>query len=104
MQVKPRSYPHPVLSHSGDYVTGSVFQPVVEVRGIANAYEFKATFKTNNEDLLKLIEQKTAQFAVHVECNQTRYRKVFVGTTETWNFQIPSSELDGRVEICSFIL
>jgi hypothetical protein len=104
MQVKPRSYPHPVLSHFGDDIVGSIFQPVVKVKGIANAYEFEAIFKTNNTDLLTLVDQKKAQFAVHVECNQTRYRKVFTGTTETMKFLVPSSELDGRVEVCSFIL
>jgi hypothetical protein len=104
MQVKPRSYPHPVLSHFSDDLKGSIFQPVVKVKGIANAYVFEAIFKTNNTDLLRLIDQKKAQYAVHVECNQTRYRKVFMGAAEVLTFQIPSSELDGRVEVCSFIL
>jgi hypothetical protein len=102
MQVEPRSYPHPVLSDFGDDVIDSLFQPVVEVKGSANAYEFKATFKTNNEDLETLVAQKKAQFAVHVECKQTRYRKLFVGMTEVWNFQILSNQLDGRVEVCCF--
>jgi hypothetical protein len=105
MQVKPRSYPHPVLaSDFGTDIVDSIFQPVVEVKGSANAYEFKTTFKTNNEDLQALVQQKKAQYAVHVECIQTRYRKLFTATTEAWNFQIPSNELDGRVEICCFIL
>ncbi len=63
MQVKPRSYPHPVLSHFGDDIVDSIFMPVVKVKGIANAYEFEAIFKTNNADLLALIVQGKAQFA-----------------------------------------
>src|SRR3954452_9823142 len=104
MQIKPRSYPHPVLSHFGDDILATVFMPVVPVKGAKNAYVFDAIFKTNNEDLLSLVEQKKAQYAVHVECNQTRYRSIFTGTDERFSFEIPASMLDGRVEVCSFIL
>ena len=77
MQIKPRSYPHPVLTYFGDDIVNSVFMPVVEVRANKNAYVFDANFKTNNVDLLQLIAQKKARYAVHVECTQTRYRNIF---------------------------
>ena len=104
MQIRPRSYPHPVLSHFGDDILNSVFMPVVSVKGAKNAYVFEAVFKTNNADLLNLIEQNKAQYAVHVECNQTRYRNIFKGSSEKFSFEIPAGMLDGRVEVCSFIL
>jgi hypothetical protein len=104
MQIKPRAYPHPVLSHFGDDILNSVFMPVVTVKGAKNAYVFDAIFKTNNADLLNLVEEKKAQYAVHVECNQTRYRNIFTGSTERYSFEIPAGMLDGRVEVCSFIL
>ncbi len=104
MQIKPRAYPHPVLSHFGDDILNSVFMPVVTVKGAKNAYVFNAVFKTNNADLLNLVEQKKAQYAVHVECNQTRYRNIFTGSDEKFSFEIPAGLLDGRVEVCSFIL
>lgn len=104
MQIKPRSYPHPVLSHFGDDIVGSVFQPVVSVKGTKNAYSFEAVFKTNNDDLLTLVESKRAMYAVHVECLQTRYRNLFTSHMDRLSFEIPAGLLDGRVEICSFIL
>lgn len=104
MQIKPRSYPYPVLSHFGDDVVESVFQPVVTVAGARNAYSFSAIFKTNNSDLLELVAKKAAKYAVHVECVQTRYRNIFVSEEERFSFEIPSGMLDGRVEVCSFIL
>ncbi len=104
MQIKPRSYPYPVLSHFGDDLVKSQFQPVVEVEGMKNVYAFKARFKTNNADLLSLVAKKSAQYAVHVECAQTRYRNVFKSFNDRFEFEIPSGMLDGRVEVCSFIL
>src|SRR5579875_258765 len=104
MQIKPRSYPYPVLSHFGDDVINSVFQPVVTVSGSKNSYSFNAIFKTNNSDLLQLVAKKAAKYAVHVECVQTRYRNIFTSGEEKFSFEIPSGLLDGRVEVCSFIL
>jgi len=104
MQIKPRSYPYPVLAHFGDDILNSVFMPVVTVKGAKNAYVFDAVFKTNNADLLTLVEQKKAQYAVHIECNQTRYRSVFTNYMEKFSFEISAGMLDGRVEVCSFIL
>lgn len=104
MQIKPRSYPHPVLAHFSDDIVNSIFMPVVEVKGNKNAYVFDAVFKTNNADLLQLIEQKKARYAVHIECTQTRYRNIFKSATEKFSFEVPAGLLDGRVEVTSFIL
>src|SRR5436190_16107927 len=104
MQVKPRSYPHPVLAPFTDDILNSVFQPVVTVTGNKNAYVFDAVFKTNNAVLLQLIEQKKARYAVHIECTQTRYRSIFKSDTEKFSFEVPAGLLDGRVEVTSFIL
>jgi hypothetical protein len=104
MQIKPRSYPHPVLTHFSDDIVNSIFMPVVEVKGNKNAYVFDAVFKTNNADLLQLIEQKKARYAVHIECTQTRYRNIFKSDTEKFSFEVPAGLLDGRVEVTSFIL
>lgn len=104
MQVKPRSYPHPVLAHFSNDIVGSVFQPVVTVKISKNTYVFEAVFKTNNADLLTLIAQKKARYAVHLECPQTRYRNIFTSSDEKFPFEIEASMLDGRAEIASFIL
>jgi hypothetical protein len=104
MQINPRAYPHPVLSHFGDDIVNSVFQGVVSGRGAKNAYAFDAVFKTNNAELVALVEQKKAFYAVHVECNSTRYRKIFKSSTQRFSFEIPASLIDGKVDICSFIL
>jgi hypothetical protein len=104
MQVKARSYPHPVLSYFSDDVTGSQFQSTVAVKGTKTAYVFDITAKTSNRDLHKLIGDGQARYAVHVECAPTRYRSLFADQAERFRFEIPASAIDGRVEVCSFIL
>lgn len=104
MQINPRAYPHPVLAHWGDDIMDSNFQGVVSGNGAKNSYVFEAVFKTNNTDLTALIEQKKAMYAVHVECIATRYRNLFKSSTEKFSFEIGASLIDGKVEVCSFIL
>jgi hypothetical protein len=104
MRIRPRSYPHPVLTHFSDDIVNSVFMPVVTVRANKNAYVFDAVFKTNNADLLTLIGNKKARYAVHVECAQTRYRNVFKDGAEKFTFEIAAGMLDGHVELTLFIL
>lgn len=104
MQIKPRSYPRPVLAHFCDDIINSIFQPVVTVKGNKNAYVFDAVFKTNNAKLLELIAQKKARYAVHIECTQTRYRDIFKSEAEKFSFEVSAGMLDGRVEVTSFIL
>jgi hypothetical protein len=104
MQINPRAYPHPVLAHWGDDIISSTFQGVVRAKGAKNAYVFDAVFKTNNADLLELVKQKKAIYAVHVECTSTRYRNIFKSREEQFSFEIGSGLIDGKVEVCSFIL
>jgi len=104
MQINPRAYPHPVLAHWGDDIMNSMFQGVVSGKGAKNAYVFEAVFKTSNDDLLKLVEQKKAMYAVHVECTSTRYRNLFKSQEEKFSFEINAGLIDGKVDVCSFIL
>src|ERR1700761_1808486 len=104
MQINPRAYPHPVLAHWGDDIMNSMFQGVVTGKGAKNAYVFEAVFKTNNADLLTVVVRKKAMYAVHVECTSTRYRNLFKSQEERFSFEISSNLIDGRVDVCSFIL
>jgi hypothetical protein len=104
MQVKPRSYPHPVLSYFSDDIVGSQFQSTVKITGTKTTYVFDVVSKTSNQDLSKLVESGGAQYAVHVECALTRYRSLFASGAERFRFEIPATVIDGRVEVSSFIL
>src|SRR5262249_7575003 len=104
MQVKPRAYPHPVLSYFNDDIVGSQFQSTVAVKGTKTAYFLDVTAKTSKKDLVAMIQAGKAQYAVHVECALTRYRSLFAGSAERFNFEIPAVSIDGRVDVCSFVL
>src|SRR5438093_954593 len=104
MQIKPRSYPHPVLAYFSDDIIGSAFQATVSVEGTKTAYVFDVTAKTSNRDLEALISTGKAEYAIHIECALTRYRGLFSDQQEKFRFEVPASSIDGRVEVCSLIV
>lgn len=104
MRIRYRQYPHPVLSHFSDDLVGCVFETKLDIDVTKSTYEFKACCRTDNKDLLDLIKNKKACFAFHIECAGTRFRKIFTSFEEEFSFTISADRLDGRVEICSFIL
>ena len=104
MLIKPRSYPHPVLSEFSDDIVGSAFQSTVAVAGSKTDYLVSVTARTSNSDLATYVATGKARYAVHLECAITRYRGLFSDGRDRYEFKIPAALVDGRVEVCSFIL
>ena len=103
MRIRRRSYPYPVLSPFSDDVQ-SRFQADVHPRPGAQTYIFDAAFRTNNAELLKMVSEKRAHYAVHLECAKTRYRRIFIDSEQTFSFTVDSGHIDGTVDICSLLL
>ncbi len=105
MVISPRAYPHPVLaSHFCDDVVDSEFDNPLQIKTTKTAYVLQAQCRTSNRGLLRLIEERKAAYAVHVECTSTRYRKVFQSTDAVFSFEIAADALAGKVQVCSFVL
>ena len=104
MQIKYRQFPHPVLSHFSDDLVKCQFQMPITVNTTANSYIFQASAKTSSSDLVELIKNKKAFFAVHIECSSTRYRELFTSFEEEFSFNIDADKLNGKVQMCALIL
>jgi hypothetical protein len=104
VQIKSRHYPHPVLSSFSEALVGCEFKtefvPTVEKQN----YQFQMTFSLTSEDLLQRIHDGQAAFATHVECLGTRVRQLHQAQQTTLTIDYPSEQLDGRVEISTFIV
>lgn len=104
MKIKPRLFPHPVLSPFSDDLVDSVFIFDLSIKAEHMKYVIYSKCETNNQDLNDLIRKKQAFFAVHVDCNSTRFRDLFISQSNEWTFEIPADKLDGIVEVYAFIL
>ena len=104
MFIKPRQFPHPVLSDFSDDLVGCDFQASLLPSVTSSTYNFNASFITSCSDLQSLIAAGKGCYAVHIECAKTRYRTLHKSHAEVFSFSIPAARLDGTVELSSFIL
>ncbi|MDI6756224.1 MAG: hypothetical protein QME78_17775, partial [Thermodesulfobacteriota bacterium] len=104
MQINYRSFPHPVLSPFSDDITDSAFQCAVKPAQEGHEYKFEVVSHVSNEELANLIDAEDAAYAVHVECPATRYRNLWRFSDSSYVFRIPVDSLEGRVQVCAFIL
>jgi hypothetical protein len=103
MKVKPRMYPYPVLGYFTEDYRDSSFQTTLNVAPTKSCYIFDFKAEIINKEIEGLIKSKQARYSVHVECATTYYRKMFNSNDESFSFSIPTGDLFGNVEICSFV-
>lgn len=104
MKINERLYPHPVLAHFSDDLTGCVFQITPKVHPTRNAYKLRVRARTSSKDLAALVADGKAAYGIHVECAATRFRQLFTSRDVEFFDEIPGEHLDGRVEICTLIV
>ncbi|MED5018457.1 hypothetical protein P9847_14200 [Paenibacillus chibensis] len=104
MQISSRQYPHPVLSYYSDDFINSDFQVSLKNTKTQNSYVFDASCITSSDGINQLIKEHKAKFAFHFECQTTRYRKIFSSFEGDFKFKLPAQDIEGKVQICSFII
>lgn len=104
MDVKLRNFPYPIISDKvGDY-SSNLFQTDVLFTQEGQVIKFDFQYKLNNTSLLKLIRESEAKVIFHVECSGTSFRKIYELVGEKKQFAIDARNLNGKVEISSFIV
>lgn len=95
------AFPYPVLGNGDDY-TASSFQTVVDVDledlGGSQEIKIKYSFNLNNRDILGLISDRKASFALEVECRDCFYREV-LAVEKQGAYSLSASTLFGRLAI-----
>jgi hypothetical protein len=99
MQINQRLYPHPVLSWFSDDYPKGIFQPALQVLPNKSFFRLVLVCKTSSKAIKGLIAEKKAAYCIHVECPSTRYRSAFISYDESFEVDIPVSDLEGKVEV-----
>lgn len=103
MDIRYRLYPHPVLSSvSDDYRTAFSF--TCEVKKGIRELIFQMDAQTDDQGILDLIRDNKAEYAYHIECPLTSFRKMICTTDASVTQHIPERDLNGQVAVCCFIL
>lgn len=103
MDIRYRLYPYPVLSSvSDDYQTSIRFS--CEVKKGVRELVFGMETVTDDAGMLRLIDTGKAEYAYHIECPLTSFRKLIPSTNPRVVQHIPERLLNGPVSACSFIV
>lgn len=103
MKIKYRHFPHPVLANFLDDFNAGKFDADVDVKAKTSTYEITGSFEIESPDIEKLLKKEMAEYAVHVECSLTCYRRIYTSFSKNFSFTIPSELLEGKVEVATLI-
>ena len=104
MQLRNKIYPYPVITEDGDYYRDSTFTS--SVSQTIEGYDIKISISTslNDEKIRSMIANGDLLYVHHFECPQTCYRRVIKTRDENIDILLKDSEVNGNVQICSFIV
>lgn len=104
MNIEHRLYPYPVLSYFSDDYINSSFTSSLNIIRRNESIIFELDAKTDNEGLLKLIEEGFAEYIFHIECPSTSYRNIITSSNGSKTVVINESLLNNKVNVCFFIV
>ncbi len=104
MELKYKIFPYPVLWNVHDDFKTTSFNSDIKVEKTIKTIRISVDFIIDNCELEKYINEKNAEYLVHVECPLTAYRKVFSSSDKRIEIEINESELNSKVSICTFIV
>ena len=104
MRAKSSLSPYPILNNYGDdYISSSLTVDYDVTTQFREVYG-KLTFRLDNEDIMKLIDDKAAQYVVHIESPSTCFRQVIKSFDPEVEFRIDSVKISKMIEIRTFIM
>lgn len=101
MRLSSRSYPHPVVGNRDD-VPGAAFQATVEMTTDKTTVYLDVAIHCSSATVNRLIKEKHARFALHVECSNTLFRRVYEFNGASHRCAIPADNLNDAVEVNVF--
>lgn len=104
MRIKSRLSPYPILDNYGDDYVKSSFTAEYEVSTQFSEVYGRIVFKLENEEIKSLIDNKKAEYLVHIECPSTCFRTKISTLEKEVEFKLNSKDLSKIIEIRTFIV
>ncbi|WP_050615534.1 hypothetical protein [Bacillus testis] len=98
------SFPYPVLRTDNDDYINSSFHVAYDVVNSFGELRIKAEFELDNEGIVGLITSGVAKYMLHIEGQQTSFRKLYKSHSGRMEVSIPTDQLRGKVAVHSFVV
>ena len=105
MEIKNRLFPYPVLCEdTDDYVEGEFYVEAKLVEQGLNDILVQFDMHLDNPGLQSLINSGKAEFVIHMECSNTAFRTVIKSFSNTEQYRIMNSRVNGDVNLLGMIV
>lgn len=98
------SFPYPVLSPENDDYKGSSFESSVEAQKTFGELYITLQCRLQDDEIARLIHEGKAKYALHVECPQTSFRRIYQSEDSKIVATIAENLLRGKIEVHAFII
>ncbi|MGG5317822.1 hypothetical protein [Enterococcus sp. AZ072] len=102
MIIKEKLYPYPVLAYFNDDINGKFEITTIDaaITIDKNKYVVQGETYLSNPKIEELIQSRSANIIVHIECRKTRYRQTFnIDSNKEFKCEIAATNLEGNVDI-----
>ncbi len=105
MEIKNRLFPYPVLCEdTDDYVEGEFYVEAKLVEQGLNDILVQFDMHLDNPGLQSLINSGKAEFVIHMECSNTAFRTVIKTFSNTEQYRIMNSRVNGDINLLGMIV
>lgn len=109
MKIKPKAYPHPVLSEFSDDISSAITCDIKHSQDKLNFY-FNYEFSIDNQTIVEMIRARKADIVFHIECGKTFFRQIY--RADACNFadgkfigkvELPAYKINGNTAVSVFV-
>ncbi|MCI1398426.1 MAG: hypothetical protein LKG89_07005 [Lachnospiraceae bacterium] len=104
MEIRNRLFPYPVLCDETDDYNEETCDVVSETVEGMNDIKIHIEFQLDNPEILDLIRQGYAEYAVHLECSTTSFRKLIRSDVSEIDYSIPKSRVNVEIAVLAMVI
>lgn len=105
MNFNSVSFPHPVLSVSGDDIKGKIgLNPVPAITSNIDTYSVNVNCEHDNAELAALIYSGQAEYICEATCSNTLYREIVTSSSNEMKLEIPKKHVKGKVSFTCILV
>lgn len=104
MEIKNRLFPYPVLCDETDDYNDEQFLVTSSIKETMNSITVEVHFSINDSAIINLIRSGFAEYALHLECSTTSFRKLLRSDTNEIKYEIPKSRVNREVAVLALVV
>ena len=104
MEIRNRLFPYPVICDETDDYSGATFEVSTKVKETLNTIRVTTYFSINDSAIVDLIRGGYAEYALHLECTTTSFRKLLRSDVSEITYEIPKAGVNREVAVLALII